>query len=84
MNSSSLFLAFFAVECFFVPILLVEVQLDAVIEVGFLEHLAQVAGAHLVGKRLLFKIVQVVFFALAAMAMRNRLELLFFDNLFLN
>ena len=37
-----------------VAVLVVEVQLNAVIEVRFLEHLTQVAGAHLRGQRLLF------------------------------
>ena len=40
--------------------LVVEVQLDAVVEVGFLQHFAQVAGANLRGQRLLFVVVQVV------------------------
>jgi hypothetical protein len=31
-----------------------------VIEVGFLEHLSQIAGAQVGGQRLLFKVVQIV------------------------
>ena len=69
-------------KLFLFAVLLVEVQLDAVIEVGLLQHLAQVAGANLVGQRLLFKVVQVVVVGLVAVMMAGSVELLFFDGLF--
>ena len=61
-----LFVVLFVVEAFLVAVLVVEVQLDAVVEVGLLEHLAQVAGANLRGQRLLFKVVRLVVSALGA------------------
>ena len=55
------------------------------VEVGLLEHLAQVAGAKLVGQCLLFKVVQVMFFGFSeAMRMAGSVELLFLDGLFLD
>jgi hypothetical protein len=46
-------------------VLVVEVQLDAVVEVRFLQHLAQVAGANLRRQRLLFVVFQIVLVGLA-------------------
>ena len=73
-------LVFILVEPFVVlAVLVVEVQLDAVVEVGFLEHLAQVAGTHLRGQRLLFKVVQLIFLGLAMM-MAGSIGLFFIDE----
>jgi len=74
-----LFFVFFFVEAFLVAILFVEVQLNAVVEVGLLEHLAQVAGAQLVGQRLLFKVVGVMVAAFSALLMAGSFELLFIE-----
>ncbi len=49
---------------------------------SFLEHLAQVAGAQMLGQGLLFKIVQVVIVGFAVMRVMGRIELLAFDDLF--
>jgi len=43
------FLLAFFVEAFVFAALFVEVQLDAVIEVGFLKHFSQIAGAQVGG-----------------------------------
>ncbi len=53
------------------PSFAVEVHLDAVIEVGLLKHLAQVAGAQMLGQGLLFIIFQVVLVGFAVMMMRG-------------
>jgi hypothetical protein len=75
----------FLVESFFFAAFLVEVQLDAVIEVGFLEHLAQIPGAQVGRQRLLFKVVHIAGFGFAvAMRMTGSDKLLFLDGLFLN
>ena len=50
---------------------------------GFLEHFAQSAGAGLCGKGFFFKI-EVVVFGLAVMMAGRSLELLFFQDFFLN
>jgi hypothetical protein len=64
-------------------VLAVEVQLDAVVKVGFLEQFAQVAGAHLDGEGFFLIVFEVVLVGLGVMVMR-RVELLFFDDLFFN
>ena len=65
----------------FFAVLVVEVQLDAVIEVSFLQHLTQFAGANLGLKRLLFLIlVQIVLIGLVVMM--SDVEFLSFDDLF--
>ncbi len=64
--------------------LVVEVQLDAVVEVRFLQHLAQFAGADLGVSLLLFLVlVQVVFLGLA-MVMTRSLEFFPFDDFLFN
>ena len=78
------FLFLVVVEGFFFAGLLVEVQLDFVIEVGFLEHFAQVAGAKRSGERFLFVFVEVLHFGLAMAGMGDSVELLAIDDLFFN
>ncbi len=51
---------------------------------GFLQHLAQVAGAKVRGNRLFFVIVEVVHLGFVAARMRRGLKFLAFDDLFLN
>ena len=73
------FLPFFL----FFAVLIVEVELDAVIQMSFLQHFAQFAGANLVLKRLLLVFVQIVLVAFVVM-MTGSLELLAFNHLFLD
>ena len=61
-------------ELLFLAALFVEVQLDAVVEMRFLQHLAQVAGAQMRRQCLLFVIVQVVLFGLVAARDAERLR----------
>ncbi len=72
------------VEDLVLAVLFVEVQLDAVIEMRFLQHFAQFAGANLRGQRLFFVIVQVVLVGLVVARMRSGVELLAFDHFFFN
>ncbi len=53
------------------------------IEVSLLEHLSQVAGAQVSRQRLLFKI-KIMVFGFAVMRVSGRIELLAFDDLFLD
>ena len=57
-------LLFFFFKDLVLAALLVEVELDAVIEVRFLQHLTQFTGANLRGKRLFFVVVEIVDFVL--------------------
>ena len=52
------------------------------VEVGFLKHLAQIAGAQVLGQGLLFKIIQVMIAGFAVMRVTGRIELIAFDDLF--
>ncbi len=52
------------------------------VEVGFLEHLAQLGGAQMPGQGLFFKIVQVMIVGFAVMRVTGQIELLAFDDLF--
>ncbi len=69
---------------FFLDALFVKVQLDAVVEMGFLQHLAQVAGAKVSGNRLFLVIVEVVHVRFVAAGMERGVKLLAFDDLLLN
>jgi hypothetical protein len=60
----------------------IQFQIHAMVEVGFLEHLAEVAGASL-GRQCFF-FIQVVVFGLAALNAARSLELFFLDDFFLN
>ena len=81
-SPGSRFLFLFGLELFVLAALFVEVQLDAMVEVSFLQHLAQFAGAKLRGQRLFFVIIEVVHLGLVAACMGRRVELLAFDDLF--
>ncbi len=61
--------------------LVVEVHLDAVIEMRFLQQLAKVARTNLCLQSFFFILVEVVFFK-SMMAMHRRLELLALDHFF--
>ena len=73
------FLVFLAVKSvfgFFIAVLVVEVQLDAMVEVRFLQHLAQFAGADLgLELVLFFVLVEVVLVSLVMMMRKRRTRL---------
>ncbi len=84
-NDWFVFLFIFAVEsviAFFVAVLVIEIQLNFVIKVCFLEHLAEFARANLCLKRFLFIFIEVMFFRLVKMVMRSFEFLTFNDFLF--
>jgi hypothetical protein len=54
------------------------------VEMRFLQHLAKLAGANLRLQGLLFVFIQIVFIMLVSVAMRQSIQLLAFDQLFLN
>ena len=64
----------------FLVVIFLVAQLDFVVEMGLLQQFAQVAGAQIRRKRLLFIVVEVVFVGLCMMM--GRVELLFFNQLF--
>ena len=59
----------------FVAVLVVEVQLDVVVEVRFLQHLAQFAGANLRLELFLFLVVVQIVFVVAAVVMTRSIRL---------
>ncbi len=52
------------------------------VEMSFLEHLAQVAGAQVLGQGLLFKIFQVMIVGFAVTRVMRHIKLFAFDDLF--
>ena len=75
-----LLLFFGGFECFFLDAFLIEIHLNAMVEVRFLEHLAEFAGAKVRGQCLLFVVIKVVGFGLLLVRTRH-IEFLAFNHL---
>ena len=68
-----------------VAVLVVEVELDAVVEVSLLQHLAQLARANLCLQLFLYlKVLKLVLFGPAAMMVAGSVEFRFLNDLFLH
>src|SRR5580658_274499 len=62
--------------------LVVEVELNAMVEVGFLQHLAKCAGANLRLQGFFFVLVQILLVVLMRVPMQRRIDLLALDHFF--